>query len=270
MIHRDYQEPNDKKWFKKWKARAAAETAKAISEYLAAKAANRKAVYKFKDTIWKDYKDHLQALFGEKCAYCEAQFLAVSFGDVEHYRPKGGVKEEPTHPGYYWLAYDPENLLPSCTKCNAGHGKGNQFPLSDPANRVFIHGIALIRELPLLLNPYVDRPEDHLTFDAELGTVQVRNGSVIGEASIRGYQLDREPLDRMRRSAQTQARNEVKLAMLDMVTREDSAACKAKITECYSDLRPFAAAVRAALNSYFSAQSALFSSLASSFQAGGT
>jgi uncharacterized protein (TIGR02646 family) len=76
-----------------------------------------------------------------KCAYCEVQFVLDQTGDVEHFRPKAGVVDEHDqrvdHPGYYWLAYEWSNLLPSCSKCNRltktkdGRrvGKGERFPV---------------------------------------------------------------------------------------------------------------------------------------------
>jgi hypothetical protein len=75
------------------------------------------------------------------------------------------------HPGYYWLAYDWRNLLPSCTVCNQPSdrsdckvGKHNRFPVAgkhaqSPGEE--------IHEQPLLINPASeveeDNPEKHLT-----------------------------------------------------------------------------------------------------------
>ena len=78
--------------------------------------------------------------FYGKCAYCEAPIRDYQHGDVEHFRPKAGVTDENgqpvclfdeqgqvqigadgepvKHPGYYWLAYEWTNLLPTCVKCN--------------------------------------------------------------------------------------------------------------------------------------------------------
>jgi hypothetical protein len=58
----------------------------------------------FDDAMWRAMKQHLFELFDNKCAYCESRVLHVSPGEVEHYRPKGRVTEDPDHPGYYWLA----------------------------------------------------------------------------------------------------------------------------------------------------------------------
>src|SRR5690606_19607561 len=67
-----------------------------------------------------------------KCAFCEQHILSISYGDVEHFRPKGGYKQnykDSLHkPGYYWLAYDWDNLLFCCQKCNQRYKK-NYFPL---------------------------------------------------------------------------------------------------------------------------------------------
>jgi hypothetical protein len=48
-----------------------------------------------------------------KCAFCESKVTHVAYGDVEHFRPKGGFRQRETgplrQPGYYWLAYAWEN-----------------------------------------------------------------------------------------------------------------------------------------------------------------
>lgn len=44
-----------------------------------------------------------------KCCYCEGRSDAFAAADVEHYRPKGAVRQDKKSrkqfPGYYWLAY---------------------------------------------------------------------------------------------------------------------------------------------------------------------
>jgi uncharacterized protein (TIGR02646 family) len=122
-----------------------------------------------------EVKKALEKLFHNKCAYCEGKGASQAPVEVEHYRPKGRVREDSalpgTHPGYYWLAYTWDNLLPSCTFCNqrrvdqptwdepqAGPaaGKADQFPLSDSGVRAKDWNSLLINEKPLLLNPCVD------------------------------------------------------------------------------------------------------------------
>jgi hypothetical protein len=60
----------------------------------------------------------LDKLFKRKCAYCETKYEATAARDVEHFRPKGAVAKAPQHPGYWWLAAEWTNLLPSCPACN--------------------------------------------------------------------------------------------------------------------------------------------------------
>ncbi len=61
-----------------------------------------------------------------KCCFCESMFRHIGHGDVEHFRPKAGwvQADEPLNkPGYFWLAYDFDNLLLSCEICNQIHKK---------------------------------------------------------------------------------------------------------------------------------------------------
>lgn len=101
---------------------------------------------------YKDVKDSLKNLYGDKCAYCETYDPTIQ---VEHYRPKRG--------GYYWLAFSWDNLISCCSRCNSS--KGNEFPI-DATNRVTYGGtdeeysninnssaIYDMEEHPLLLNP---------------------------------------------------------------------------------------------------------------------
>ena len=64
-----------------------------------------KSGFKFA-SLWAALKEHLQDLYHDKCAYCDGSYQAFGYGDVEHFRPKGAVTEDPTHSGYWWLAYD--------------------------------------------------------------------------------------------------------------------------------------------------------------------
>jgi hypothetical protein len=139
----------------------------------------------------------LDDLYHEKCAYCESIYRAVDVRDVEHFRPKGGVKESPTHPGYWWLASEWSNLLPSCPPCNqwrkqyiaaAGAaastataaanvgrpapssraGKANAFPMRPPTSWAISDTDDLGLEDPLLINPSVRDPALHLDWVFEL------------------------------------------------------------------------------------------------------
>ena len=144
---------------------------------------------KFDTKHWSQLKLHLFELFGGKCAYCEGRARHVSSGDVEHFRPKRGVHGEPNHPGYYWLAYDVNNLLPACERCNRAGAKMNQFPV-EAGTRAHISS-DVVNERPLLLHPYEDDPFEHLLF---LPTGQVEGLTEKGRQSVVIYRLGRDEL----------------------------------------------------------------------------
>jgi uncharacterized protein (TIGR02646 family) len=179
--------------FNQWKEKAKENTGKAVE------AVTNSEKPGFNQAVWAQLKEHLFEVFHGKCAYCESRVLHVASGDVEHYRPKRGVSEAPAHPGYYWLAYDVDNLLPCCEKCNRARGKQNHFPVKDfrafsPAD--------VPKEEPLLLNPYHHRPGDHLKFipgreGPPLGRVE--GITDIGKTSVIIYNLNRADLIEERR-----------------------------------------------------------------------
>lgn len=133
----------------------------------------------------------LARIFHRKCAYCEAIDNSM---EIEHFRPKARVDEEPRHHGYYWLAYTWANLLPACAACNkrmrdAGaypaKGKGNQFPLEAGSHRAFAPG-DVDAERRLLLDPCSDEPKDHLLLQP---TGELEGLSDMGHTSIEVYHL---------------------------------------------------------------------------------
>ncbi len=105
-----------------------------------------------------------------KCCYCETKYLARANLAVEHFRPKNAVKQAPDqeeeYPGYYWLAYDWDNLLLSCHQCNTSHKK-TLFPLANPEERARSHHDDISIEQPLFINPAWEDPRDHLRFRNE-------------------------------------------------------------------------------------------------------
>ncbi|TRY17066.1 hypothetical protein FOJ82_14560 [Tessaracoccus rhinocerotis] len=170
-----------------------------------------------------DVRPALEVAFGGKCAYCETYYGATQPVAIEHYRPKGAVVVEgstkPKPPGYYWLASDWTNLLPSCTDCNSPRGqdlpgehrtagKANAFPLASEDTRAHAPGEEQDEDR-LLLHPYWDFPEKHLTF--VWGTDSVSDGwveprrsssgrvSAKGDATIRVCALQRRGLVKARR-----------------------------------------------------------------------
>ena len=134
-----------------------------------------------------------------KCAFCESKITHVTYGDVEHFRPKAGVRQSPrddlVRPGYYWLAYEWTNLFLACDLCNRRH-KGNLFPLDDPSKRARSHHDDVSDEEPLFLHPSSDDPEQHIGFRE--GVAFARNGSTRGGETIAALGLNRTNTYEMR------------------------------------------------------------------------
>src|SRR5262249_37626646 len=152
--------------------------------------------FNFDSGIWSRLKEHLFEVFSGKCAYCEAKVQHVDWGQVEHYRPKKKVEEDPSHPGYWWLAYNYQNFLPCCTRCNCARAKMNRFRVRGLRAR---RKEDLSRERPLLLNPYKHKPQKHLKFIPPTEGDDNSGGHVIGittegKKSIEVYNLGRREL----------------------------------------------------------------------------
>lgn len=121
----------------------------------------------FSHEIYADAKLKAQLIEDQhgKCAYCERK-KGGDFGAVEHYRPKAAYQastdSKPIKPGYYWLAYEWNNLLYSCDECNTTY-KRNLFPLLDEKARN-ISGRNIEAEVPGIINPYFSDPREHIVF----------------------------------------------------------------------------------------------------------
>lgn len=147
-----------------------------------------------------EVKRALQDAQHHKCCFCESKISHISYGDVEHYRPKSGWVQDAealNKPGYYWLSYDWDNLLLSCQICNQRHKK-NYFPLRNNANRAISHSHDIVVEEPLFIHPTIDNPEDFITFREEVPVAN--NDSDRGAMTIERLGLNREDLNDQRRS----------------------------------------------------------------------
>jgi hypothetical protein len=233
-------------WWDAWQSRANAATHKVIAEWekwleewLKKRDLEARFAGTFNSKIWTDLKDGMKKnLFHNRCAYCEAP-LTGFFGDAEHHRPKGRVSEtneegmsiakrailqvgdeqiEVEHPGYFWLAYNWQNLIPSCQWCNQGGGKVDQYPIDkmhvvmrliEAADAAALqHSIRStkwpssyylgpsdldLHESPLLLNPLnpesAREPLKHLRFGVH-GEIVAAADSQIGARTIKILRLD--------------------------------------------------------------------------------
>lgn len=189
----------------------------------------------FKESRWKALKDHLFDLFAGKCAYCETLPRPGSHGDVEHFRPKRHPQDDPGHPGYYWLAYEPRNLLPCCEACNRAPGKARRFPISGV--RAAAPGDELDGELPLLVHPIEDDPAEHFEF-VDTGAVAAR--SPRGKESLQVYGLNREHLREARLGAIADVASDVGMLII-RADRGDTAELVMAIRGKFMD-EPYSAA----------------------------
>jgi uncharacterized protein (TIGR02646 family) len=231
---------------------------------------NRERAFNFRVYKHSEVVTALTVRFNGKCAYCESRWRAVAPVDVEHYRPKGGVviNGELTKPGYYWLAGDWWNLLPSCIDCNRARtqefpnmephlsGKANQFPIANEQHRAH-EPDGERAEQRLLLHPYLDRPDKHLEFIDE-GLVRPalnRSGrpSPKGAASIDVYGLNRQGLVEERTGYLLRIRGLMRLidqqtlvlqATGDAQAREVLAGLIAELERYGGDDQPYAGMVR--------------------------
>jgi len=204
----------DAAWWESWERRAS----NGLTELKRQRAAGEEV--KFNGGIWKQLKEWLfEHVFEKRCAYCDGKSAGQSFPRGEHWRPKGGVADEDggAHPGYWWLAYEWTNLLPSCERCNSK--KSTQFPIAatrtfEPEEDETLEALDQ-REQPLLLHPLRGSdPGEHLTFD-EFGGIFERDESRRGAETIRVLGLDRDDLEDERREAQKAA-----VALVDKVAAE--------------------------------------------------
>lgn len=135
-----------------------------------------------------------------KCCFCESKIGHISYGDVEHFRPKAGWvqnDEKINKPGYYWLSYQWNNLLLSCQKCNQRYKK-NYFPLLPYSTRAISHNDDIKSEQPLFINPADEEAEAFITFNEEIPKAVDDNER--GNETIKKLGLDRELLNEQRRN----------------------------------------------------------------------
>lgn len=191
-----------------------------------------------------------------KCCFCERK--TGKDGDVEHFRPKAGCRQTPKgsllRPGYYWLAYDWDNLLLSCSACNQRH-KRNLFPLTDPDQRSISHTDDVTQETPLFLQPAHQDPELHIGFRKEIP--YAIDGSPTGKATIKALGLDRELLNEVRRDRLAELKTLRQVVELEahlavsMEGKQLVQQSKALLVEAVTDAGEFAAMARAAARDNF-------------------
>lgn len=92
---------------------------------------------KFKNKYNQDeVKTSLKNMYHSKCCYCENNFIASSYGHIEHLKPKANSN-------FHHLSFEWDNLHWICQICNTN--KGNKWDITNP-----------------IIDPTVDEPEEHI------------------------------------------------------------------------------------------------------------
>lgn len=108
----------------------------------------------------------LEAIQKNKCCYCETKSTR-SNNDVEHFRPKAAYSSDfkgiSKYPGYFWLAYDWDNLFLACQVCNQIF-KNDFFPIKDETTRAQLKDFNIENENSLFVHPSKDEPEEEIEY----------------------------------------------------------------------------------------------------------
>jgi len=119
-----------------------------------------------KKSYWREVKKELSDYQHGKCCFCERGRDSNGESDVEHFRPKNARNGKPAsgHHGYWWLAYNWDNLFFACKECNSKF-KGNEFPLIDEASRAANESDNLSVETPIFFDLINENPETYIAYD---------------------------------------------------------------------------------------------------------
>lgn len=172
----------------------------------------RQRRYEF-DRSWLDQPlvmASLATLFSGRCAFCNSRGGDAYPLLVHHFRPPQDAvaadgKTSRRH--YWWLFYEWENLYPACPECD--RAKGAKFPIARQRARVGITEEGLDREMPLLLDPCREDPEEVLVY---LDSGEVVSRDERGQATIETFDLNRPDLVQQRKSARPEVEEEIKRA----------------------------------------------------------
>lgn len=111
-------------------------------------------------------RETLEAIQKNKCCYCETKSTR-SNSDVEHFRPKAAYssdfKGKSMYPGYFWLAYDWDNLFLACQVCNQIF-KNDFFPIEEENTRAQLNDFNIENENSLFVHPSKDEPEAEIEY----------------------------------------------------------------------------------------------------------
>ena len=148
---------------------------------------------------WTALRQVFEEASFEKCWYTECKSPGAD-NDIDHFRPKGKVRRDRGHPGYYWLAFDWKNMRLSCQGANrpriapgarVAGGKATHFPLLPTGVRAQGPGDDLALEHPALLDPTEPGDPVLLTFrpNGEIDLSPEFRGNAVAEAKVEASRL---------------------------------------------------------------------------------
>jgi hypothetical protein len=114
-----------------------------------------------REAVWQELGPCLGALTNGKCWYSESRNPTAD-KNVDHFRPKNRVDEDPGHEGYWWLAFQWRNYRYASQWCNqrrvndasgTSGGKWDHFPLCQGSVRARLESDDFELEEPELLDP---------------------------------------------------------------------------------------------------------------------
>ena len=155
------------------------------------------------DSLWgkKTVRDALWKMQNGRCCYCERYRDVMRESDIEHFRPKTEVLEKsPTKPGYWWLAYEWDNLFFACRCCNQDYKK-TRFPV---AGTHASEPTGISAEHPDIVDPSKESPEEFIDYDFTTPIIVLPNGRAPnrsrGNKTIEVCGLDRIDLSKQRKA----------------------------------------------------------------------
>lgn len=170
-------------------------------------------------------------------------------GPLKKVRDRNYLPEPPVRPGYYWRAYDPENLVFCCDKCNRSWKK-NLWPVK-PFQGPWKAPNPGEKEEELVLDPFDASfdPLAHFRF-GDMGVMIARQNDERAEATIETLGLDRQSLCDERRKVYDQLQadvSDVERALREGPIEATEERKLWKIAEACAWSSPHAAFARAAL-----------------------
>lgn len=183
-----------------------------VEDFFSSKSRGQKRYsWPFMREIDKQLKIYLHEVFHGKCGYCEIKIESSQEGTIDRYRPNNGVRDKKKYHQdlYWWLAYEWDNLIYCCKDCN--QYKGNYFPIA--GERVFKPKSDFSSENRLLLNPYLDKPDDHLAHEIYGEPYHIYATSDEGNQTIELLRLNRTNLIEGRRRAKYEIEESIELLM---------------------------------------------------------